>query len=544
MDGIEVPLDYDPITGTYPDQELGWRDGVIDRLDRYSKVAGSLSFVVSAQAWSAAQGDFLERIRGPIAPGPDGAPMRFEVESDKLPDFDNDDFTATTEALRTASNGDSFTQQVADNLGVAVASLPGYIESGEPGVPRYFRLDPDADYDGMPDNWEEAHFERMPFNSPNYNDWYYRPVYENMTFRDTQIPMGNNGLFINCTFIGVTWVRSYSGNDEPMWSVWGRMALDEDTGRPALENPRYAFGDDPGELPADLYPDLAASLNPPDQIVRLAISPVDRGDVRESEAGTYPPEQLDLLPEPLVINGTHVYDTRVYSNNLRFHDCLFVGSIVSDNPATFNNVRNKIQFTGRTQFASEHPEHPDEPSYNPDPNDMEVIARSSMMLPNMSVDIGTFNSPPEQAVRLQGAIIAGLLDVRGNADINGALLLTYKPVPGEGPLRDIHGNPLGNPSLFNTTLGYFGPDDGDEESLDPATLPFYNGQRLAGWDTNGDGIADVSPFEAQPDGATAIPFHGYGRIHLRFDPDMALPDGLPLPMSVRPLAGTYQEGRL
>ena len=26
--------------------------------------------------------------------------------------------------------------------------------------------------------------------------------------------------------------------------------------------------------------------------------------------------------------------------------------------------------------------------------------------------------------------------------------------------------------------------------------------------------------------------------------DMALPDGLPLPMSVRPLAGTYQEGRL
>lgn len=542
----EELLDYDPISETFPDQELGFRDGFIDRLDRYSKVRGSLSFAVSAAEWTAEQGDFLSRVRGPIRAGAGTPPMRFEVDSTKIPEFTNESFTATTQSLREACDGDDFDQQVADALGISVGSLSTYVESGAAGTeaPRYFRLDPDTDYDGMPDNWADAYFERMPFNSPNYNDWYYRPVYENMTFRDVEIPMGNNGLFINCTFIGVTWLRSHGDNDSPMWSIWGRMAFDEASGRPKLERPRYGWGDDPGEEASDLDPDLADQLDPPDQVVRLAVDPLDRGDVRESQAGGYTVAALASLPAPLVLGGIHVSDTRRYSNNVRFHDSLFVGSIVSDNPSSFNNVRNKIQFTGRSRFAPEHPEHPSDPSYNPDPDDMEVIARSSMMLPNFSVDIGTFNSPADQAVRLKGAIIAGLLDVRGNCDIDGALLMTFSPTLGEGPLRDIYGAPLGNPSLFNMTLGYFGPDDGDEEAIDPETLPLVGGVRNAGWDTNGDGLADVSPFEAQPAGSTMVPFNGYGRIQLRFDPNLTLPDGLPLPMSIVPLASTYQEGKL
>jgi len=537
-------LDYDDVTETFADQELGFRDGWIDKLDRYSKVNGSLSFVVSAAAWAGGQGQFLDRLRGPIRPAAGDAPMRFEVDSSKIPEFTNDSFTATTTSLRDACNGDAFTQQVADNLGIGVGALAGYVEGANPGEPRYYRVDADANYDGLPDNNATAYFERMPYNSPNFNDWYYRPVYENMVFRDCQIPMGNNGLFINCTFVGVTWVRSHASNDNPMWSIWGRMMKDEATGRPVLENARYGWGDNVGETAADLLPAMAALLNPPDQVVRLANEPLDRGDIRQSQVGTFTVAALVGLPAPLVIDGLHVSDTRAYSNNIRFHDCLMVGSIVSDNPATFNNVRNKIQFTGRSRFTSQHPEYPEDPAYNPDPEDLEVIARSSLMLPNFSVDIGTFNSPPEQAVSLKGAVIAGLLDVRGNCQIDGALLLTYIPVLGEGPLRDINGNPLGNPALFNTTLGYFGPDDGDEEALDPESLPLVGGVRNAGWDTNGDGLADVSPFEAQPAGSTMIPFNGYGRIQLRFDPNIVLPDGLPLPMSIVPIFGTYQEGHL
>jgi hypothetical protein len=98
---------------------------------------------------------------------------------------------------------------------------------------------------------------------------------------------------------------------------------------------------------------------------------------------------------------------------------------------------------------------------------------------------------------------------------------------------------VGNPSNFNVTLGYFGPDDGDSESVDPNTLPLVGGQRLVGYDTNGDGIVE--------DGATAgtpIYFNGYGRIELNYNPDARLPNGVMLPMQIVPLATTYREGNL
>jgi hypothetical protein len=108
---------------------------------------------------------------------------------------------------------------------------------------------------------------------------------------------------------------------------------------------------------------------------------------------------------------------------------------------------------------------------------------------------------------------------------------------------DITGQPVGNPASFNTTLGYFGPDDGDEESLDPNTLPIVNGQRIVGYDTNGDGLADAPATGPQPAGSTVVPFNGYGKVTLRWDPNMRLPNGIRLPMQFEPLSSTYREGR-
>src|SRR6185369_4126864 len=102
--------------------------------------------------------------------------------------------------------------------------------------------------------------------------------------------------------------------------------------------------------------------------------------------------------------------------------------------------------------------------------------------------------------------VAGVLDVRGNATIDGSLLLTFMPVAGEGPLQH-NGAPVGNPAGFNATLGYFGPADGDGESIDPANLPIVGGVRIVGWDTDHDGIADVSYDQSQPAGSTAVPFY-------------------------------------
>ncbi|MEX0876146.1 MAG: hypothetical protein WD114_01695, partial [Phycisphaerales bacterium] len=149
---------------------------------------------------------------------------------------------------------------------------------------------------------------------------------------------------------------------------------------------------------------------------------------------------------------------------------------------------------------------------------------------------------PEQNIMLQGAIIAGVLDARGNTTIDGALLLTFNPTHGEGPLLDVHGNPIGNPAGFNASLGYFGEGDGDYESVDPADLPIVGGVRIVGYDTTGDGLADVSYTEPQPAGSTPVPFNGFGKIRLRHNPDMRLPSGLMLPLSTPPVIGSYKEG--
>lgn len=405
--------------------------------------------------------------------------------------------------------------------------------------PRYLRVDPDNNFDGLPDNWTTAYWEKMPYNSPSYSDVYFRPVYENMTFRDVVIPMGTNALFRNCSFIGVTRVQTDTANTHLLWGEYGKLRLDS-SGRPTPAVARFVYGDNPGET---FYPTmLPATAIPPARMILMATTPLDKADIPSNQVAIT--QGYNLLPDPLIAAGLRIVDTKTRSNNIRFHDCLIVGSIVSDAPQGYVQVRNKLQFTGATRFATRHPTEPDNASLNPEPADVAQIAKSSLMAPHYSVDLGSFNSPPEQSLDLRGAIIAGVLDARGNTSINGALLLTFAPTYGQAPLVDARGNPVGNPAGFNTTLGYFGPNDGDSESLDPATLPVVGGVRIVGWDTNADGLADVSASQPQPAGSTPVPFHGYGRIQLRYDPLMVLPDGVMLPMGVRPLPATYREGSL
>jgi hypothetical protein len=380
-------------------------------------------------------------------------------------------------------------------------------------------LDPDTNGDGLPDNYATAYFEASPFSSPAPADWYYRPVFRNMVFKNVVIPEGLNALFDNCTFVGVNRVEAYSDNTHVNWSLYGGMESD-------------------GVLPP-----------------QPNAEPLDKSDFLRYTTGnvTDGPSNYDDFPDPPVINGATVVgadrDTKQYSNNIRFHDCLIVGSVVTDVPSTYTHVRNKMQFTGATRFTDVHPTAPDDTSLNPDSDDAEEIAKSSLMAPNYSVDIGTFNSPPEQNVALRGAVIAGVLDARGNTSIEGALLLTFLPTPGAAPMVDPFGQAIGNPADFNASLGYFGAEDGDAESIDPDTLPVVGGVPIVGWDLNGDGIADLGPGETPTadqlaGGAAPVPFWGYGRIDIKFDEGMVLPDGLLLPMTARSVAGSYLEGTL
>ena len=443
------------------DVALGYNDGILDRLDNYAKVQGTLAFSISSQEWETAHGDedWQNFINGTIKPDKYDSAVEFEESEDELLPVDLADFTNSQSAIADiADAGQSFADQVAaqDGQGDASYTPPG------------------------PDTWE-----RVPFRSPGYYDWYQRPIYRNMTFHNVVIPMGNNGLFINCTFIGATKVETYYDNTHPNWNFYGTKE----------KMPDGTF--------QEKYPIL------------------DKGDVPEGDEYLY--SNYDQLPDPLYINGVRVRDTKLWSNNIRFHDCEFRGSVVTDPTITFTHVRNKLQFTGATVFVEPSVGNGQEDDVTEE--EYEALKKSSLMAPGYSVDIGTFNSPASQDVNLRGTIISGVMDIRGNATIVGSLLMTYDPQPGEGAL--VFG---GNPANFNSTFGYFGPDDGDGESLAPDTL----------YDTDGDGLVDVGE-DYDGDGIND-PWQGYARINIIYDPDISLPDGLMTPLQVVPDPQSYREG--
>ncbi|GJM19301.1 MAG: hypothetical protein DHS20C14_15140 [Phycisphaeraceae bacterium] len=547
--GTEFPNDFDAGIASYADQVLGWRDGFIDAQDQYAKIAGTMLFTATSADWIAQQGDYRAKLQGPVRPGEGSPPLVFGADDTVIPNINATSFVDTENDIIAAADGDVFWQQVADQLGVDILTLDlwdGTLNLGGADDPYYGAVWADLDFDGRPDNYTTAYWERSPYNAPNFADIYYRPVFRNMVFRNVQIPQGLNGLFENCTFVGATYVRSYTINTHPLWSEYGSMHIAGD-GYPAQKYDRYIYGNDGSEPDWDAPQILPASARPPLANVLMTLTtatPLDKADVRESEQGTLLGVAYADLPDPLIVGSDRYVDTKLLSNNIRFHDCLFVGSVVADTPTGYTQVRNKLQFTGATGFAQVHPEEPGNGFLNPDEADEDTLAQSSMMLPNYSVDLGSFNSPPEQDVRLTGAIIAGVLDARGNTEIHGTLLLTFDPEYGTAPLLDVFGNPLGNPAGFNASIGYFGQDDGDMESMDPNDLPTFGGVKIVGWDTNGDGLFDVPHSEPQPPGSTAVPFNGFGHIRIRQDPNMTLPSGLMLPLSAPVVAASYQEGNL
>ncbi len=297
-------------------------------------------------------------------------------------------------------------------------------------------------------------WEGVPYESEGAYDWYQRQTFKNMKFRDVRIPKGTNALFENCTFVGVTWIETHEDTTDPNWNFVG------------------------------------------------AVAPDGAGGYKHQFTGTSATSGSDTF-----------YDTRDESNNIRFHDCTFLGSVAGDVPSEFTHWRNKVQVTGESRFYIDPEdldlaEQPDAAqliaSLNSiDPADREQMERSTIMLPGWSVEIGAFNNDETVGVKLNGTIVSGLLDLRGAIDVNGSILSTYRPVEGVGPL--FYG---GEADAFNTTMGYFGPEDGD-----------------------GEGVNDA-----------AKPFHGYGRVSITSNPDMPMPDGVPWPITIVADGASYQEG--
>ncbi len=441
---------------TVSDGMLGYNDGILDGKDRYAKVHGRLMFTVAQTDWDTANGaSYQTVVQGAGRVELDEAPVSFEVSDDELREITTDMFSDTqtwfdTEAMPT------FQADVDAQDGIGTAEYVG------PGHP---------DYDNNL-TWEDVPYGAGDAGGAPY-DYYRREIYRNMTFTDVRIPIATNGLFENCTFVGVTYIETEPDCSHINWNYAGAMQRVEDP---------------PG-------------------------------------SGTYVYEPK-FVPnhDAELTDGTPVPDTRLSSNNIRFNNCTFLGSIAGIRPDEYTHWRNKVQLTGETRFYidSEDPDllqeildgHPDAPGWQAtiegmDAADIDELSKSSLLMIGWSVDVGNFtndqNANPDLTpkVKLKGTIVAGILDVRGTADVFGTLLMTFRPIAGAGPL--FYG---GLPDAFNTTIGYFGPSDGDGEGVDP-------------------------------DDAT---FNGFGEITLRYDPNAMLPDGIPWPIQINSEPLTYVEG--
>jgi len=228
----------------------GYNDGVIDEFDRYAKIRGEIHIAADLAGWEAGAasptGSYKDYLQGPIVPGHNQVPLTFESKETSEYELNPQQFDVSS--FQAIATGDFASQA------------------------------------GSPSSYVK---EAVPFGATYPYDYYDRPVYQDIKFDNVMIPKGTNAVFINCRFIGCTFIESEHQNDDPDYNYAGMQTV-------------------------------AGEQKHPDRFVTIA--------------------------------GKNIYDTKTISNNIRFHNCKFEGALVTSVPIEYTHVRNKVTFTGNTGF--------------------------------------------------------------------------------------------------------------------------------------------------------------------------------------------------
>lgn len=97
-------------------------------------------------------------------------------------------------------------------------------------------------------------------------------------------------------------------------------------------------------------------------------------------------------------------------NNVRFENCTFNGTIVTDVPDDFEWTKNVLYFTGDAMFDNQHMEE------------------ATILAPNFNVNIGNAKEVQDGSESiLKGLVVGGIVDIRGNANVDGTILSMYDP---------------------------------------------------------------------------------------------------------------------
>ena len=178
-----------------------------------------------------------------------------------------------------------------------------------------------------------------------------------------------------------------------------------------------------------------------------------------------------------MISGTFSADTALTGansygfqkgNNLRFNNTTFEGPIASNYSTAYTHFTNSWEFTGATMFNN------------------KVDQTATIVAPQTNIEMGSFTDPNAAPSTLLGVVVVGNIDIRGTTNVDGSIIVT-----GDG--------------AGNTTLGYFGPNDGDTS-------------------------------------AVALPQGGFGMLDIHYNPYRTLPDGINLPIMITGRVDTYREG--
>jgi Tfp pilus assembly protein PilX len=159
-----------------------------------------------------------------------------------------------------------------------------------------------------------------------------------------------------------------------------------------------------------------------------------------------------------------------HSNNVIFTDCTFNGPVITNVPKDYFWTKNSLYFNGQTRFFNDY------------------MPESTILAPNFNVNIGSFSTDDSDS-RLSGIIVGGIVDIRGEAHIDGTILSMFFPDWDLGVGR----------AQYRTNIGFYE----DEESNRPED-------------------AD-------------------GTVHIRPNPDRTLPMGIVTKTVVKPLFETYAD---
>jgi hypothetical protein len=182
----------------------------------------------------------------------------------------------------------------------------------------------------------------------------------------------------------------------------------------------------------------------------------------------------NALFENCTFNGILYVDggTSTNSNNIRFDNCTFNGPIVTT-PSTDTSSgwwqRNQLYFTGAATFQN------------------QTTVPATILAPNFSLDIGNDNPTMRDDNVLTGAIVGGIVDIRGTAQVYGTIISMF----------DTSGYSSGYVSNIGATTA-----DGGSETTEPGDV----------------GVINITP-----------------------DPDKLLPSGIMSPIVIKPSQDTYSE---